>query len=100
MHQKIKRWIDAENHVWAARRLAEVALENASGISPEFPLRNATSNDVISGNVFWYEDGDGGWHWKMICEVLHPDDKWKAFCSHDGCRYGLDGAMVETSTPN
>ncbi len=24
------------------------------------------------------------------------NDPWKGYCAHDGCRYGLEGAFIET----
>lgn len=35
-----------------------------------------------------------------VMEVHKPDDLWKAFTAHDGCRYGLDGLWVLEGEPS
>jgi len=57
-------------------------------------LRQATPEDITVGQILWYDDKY--WTgWKAVEEVLHPSDRWKAYVAEDGCRYGLDGAMIE-----
>jgi len=99
MHPKIQQWVEAEQRIDEARISAGKALEAASEVPPPEHLRKATADDVRVGNVFWYMRPveDGGSYWLMIQDVYHPNDLFKAFCAHDGCRYGLDGAMVEVS---
>lgn len=77
--------------------LAALAREAAR---PTGALRVATPADIVVGALLWYEreeDGDEGnpHYWCIVEDVLRPSDAWKAFTAHDGCRYGLDGAMVE-----
>ena len=99
MHPKIQQWIEAERRIDEARIFAEKALDAAREIPPPKHLRKATADDVLVGNIFWYlrPKKDGGPYWMMISEVYRPNDQWKAFCAHDGCRYGLNGAMIEVS---
>lgn len=57
-------------------------------------FREAEPSDIIEGNIV-YLIGDGDeMHKVTIVEVLRPNDKWKAFCASDGCRYGLDDLWV------
>ncbi len=64
-------------------------------------LRPATAEDIKVGARIWYDGSDGldspsePYYCRVVEEVLHPNDPWKAYCADDGCRYGLDGAMVE-----
>ena len=57
-------------------------------------LRDAGPTDIVVDQVIWY-NGDYWSGWKIVAEVIHPNDPWKAYSAEDGCRYGLDGAMVE-----
>lgn len=103
MHPKIQQWLDACKRIEEAMIFQEVTLNEAINIPapPEEHLREATSDDVRVGNVFWYlrDKEQHGSYWILINEVYRPNDPWKAFCGHDGCRYGLEGAMVEIEQP-
>ena len=57
-------------------------------------LIQATHKDIIIGNGIFIEGDDKEMHYKIIKEVLKPDDAFKAFVADDGCRYGLDGAFI------
>lgn len=57
--------------------------------------RPATQEDIKVDAVIWYKESDIGPIWRVIDEVYKPDDQWKAYCDHDGCRMGLRGAFVE-----
>lgn len=68
-------------------------------------------SDIVEGAIIWYpewvdvreysceddEDDEGVQValWTEVCEVLCPNDDFKAFHALDGCRHGLDGAFVE-----
>lgn len=63
-------------------------------------LRPMTPDDVKTGQVVWYPkyydpEDDETVAWKVVEEVLHPHDDWKAFMC-DGARYGLKDAFVES----
>ncbi len=61
-------------------------------------LRPATPRDIKEGSIIYYPAKPGrDAYWKLIDEVLRPDDDFKAYCADDGCRYGLDGAYVRKS---
>ena len=62
-------------------------------VSPE-NTKEATAEDIVIGKVIWYRDRLGGGHWQVVEEVLKPNDLFKAYCAEDGCRYGLEGALV------
>lgn len=58
-------------------------------------LRAAAPRDIFVGNIILYAHDDAGDRfWAEVCEVLRPNDQWKAYVADDGCRYGLDGAHV------
>jgi hypothetical protein len=94
MNALIQAWIDAEAKVAEARAAADQAQEDADVAAPPTRLRPATSRDIVEGAILWYPDWDER-KWAMVGEVLRPGDPWKAYSSHDGCRYGLEGAFVE-----
>jgi hypothetical protein len=83
----------AEDKILAARKKADKCPLPKN-------LRPATARDIKELAVIWYPDWasrrDGTPGWAVVEEVLHPDDQFKAYCADDGCRYGLDGAFVET----
>lgn len=100
MHQLIRAWREAEKEVEKAQKRSEQALARAERIKAPKNLRPATAKDIKVGAVIWYPadptnpyDID---HWKLVDEVLRPNDDWKAYTAHDGSRYGLYGAFVET----
>jgi hypothetical protein len=82
---------------WAKIGFAINEMEQKLDIPYFAVLRPMTSSDVVVGQmVFLVCDMDNGLniHVKIIHEVLHPDDPWKAYCANDGCRYGLEDAYV------
>ncbi len=56
--------------------------------------REATPRDIVLNNIIFYYEQDGEQYWKIIKEIISPNDSFKAYCAEDGCRYGLDGARV------
>ena len=58
-------------------------------------FRQAEPKDFILGAIVYIEGDDGDLHKKRVEEVLYPNDRWKAFCADDGCRYGLDGCFIK-----
>lgn len=59
-------------------------------------IRPAEAKDIVEGAIIWYPENDNSdMYWMYVQEVLRPSDQWEAYCSHDGCRYGLYGAYVE-----
>lgn len=99
MHESIKAWLEADEAATLAVEKAEalryVALDTAE---PVGKLRPATAADIRVGALIWYVDEEGPRHWQIVGDVLYPSDPWKAYCALDGCRYGLDGAMVESDS--
>lgn len=99
MNQLIQNWMDALEAAEVAREAIDDALDAAETAIPDGELRPAMARDIYIGNIIWYprwrDDEPGCRWWRMVDEVLHPDDPWKAYTSDDGCRYGLDGAFVE-----
>lgn len=80
----------------------EDAWTESNKTPPPEQLRPATAEDIVIGAVIWYHRGPDElfpteWGWLEVEEVRDPGDEWKAFIS-DGCRYGLYGAFVESTT--
>jgi len=100
MHELIEAWRVAEANVAVAQMRAAAALAAAEKAEVPKNLRPAESTDIRVGAVIWYPGDKGKYaedaYWMLVDEVLHPSSEWKAFCAHDGCRYGLRGAFVET----
>ncbi len=94
MNALIQAWKDAEAKVEEARDAADQAYEDAAFAALPTNLRPATAADIVVGAVIWYPSWDER-KWAIVEEVRYPNDDWKAYCSHDGCRYGLHGAFVE-----
>ena len=67
--------------------------------TPPMDLIQAVPIDIQVGALVWI-DGDDGFVWKVIEEVLKPTDMFKAFTAEDGCRYGLDGCYVSKGEQN
>lgn len=101
MDPLIISYLQAERELQAAReKVANAKVLASETARPVGALRVATAADIMVGALLWYkrnEDGDdeNPWFWCIVEDVLLPNDLWKAFTAHDGCRYGLDGAMVE-----
>ncbi len=101
MDPLIVSYLRAEAELHAAReKVANAKLLACEQARPTGALRVATAADIKVGALLWYkreEDGDEGnpYYWCIVEEVLRPNDPWKAYTAHDGCRYGLDEAMVE-----
>jgi hypothetical protein len=79
----------AEREIEKARRLA-------GRCPPPANRRRADVADVRPGRVIWHDDGDAGWFWNVVEEVISPGDEFKAYVADDGCRYGMFRAFVET----
>lgn len=60
-------------------------------------LRPAEATDIVIDAIIWYlkDEYNDEDYWQIVDEVLRPNDLFKGYCGHDGCRYGLDRAMVE-----
>ena len=106
MNELIGKYIDAVSKAKAsakasAKELSEKATEACEAADlAKLPkrLRQAEEKDIIVGAVIWYpewEMEDDSRCWNIVEEVLRPSSLWKAYCAHDGSRYGLDGAFVE-----
>ena len=95
MNELIREWICAQDHTRNARIEEKKALDKAESAGLPKGLVKAQSKDITQGNVIWYPEWDGDRSWNVVDEVLCPNDNWKAYCAHDGCRYGLEGAFVE-----
>jgi hypothetical protein len=95
MDTAIRAWMDAERVAGMARITADQALERAvlKAVLPN-RFRRAEAADITLGSVIWYLN-DGEPFWALVTEVLRPNDTWKAYEAHDGCRYGLEDAYVE-----
>ncbi len=94
MNEAIKAWIDAEREVSLAIARASALADEAELAPLPTNLRPANAADIREGEILWYPEWDER-KWCRVDQVLRPDDEWKAYCGHDGCRYGLDGAHVE-----
>jgi hypothetical protein len=72
------------------------AKEEADKAKMPKDVRSATAQDIVEGNIIWHKRKvkDGGSYWNIVEDVLHPNDLFKAYIAHDGCRYGLDRAFV------
>lgn len=57
-------------------------------------IRPAVTTDIVVGNELVLVGDDEKLFVKIVEEVLHPNDDWKAFCADDGSRYGLLGLWV------
>lgn len=103
MNKLIQNWIDAEKKVETAYKIAQIMHGRAAEAPLPNKLRPAEPKDIIEGAILWYpehrqaSDGEDEAlpYWKLVGEVLRPNDEWKTYCAEDGCRYGLDGAFVE-----
>ncbi len=60
--------------------------------------RHLTAEDVIVGQAILVWNGED-YTELTIEEVLRPSDLFKGYTADDGCRYGLEGAYLN-STPN
>jgi len=99
----VKKYVDARQKADELREKAndiESAAERDAELA-QLPgnLREAVPEDIIVGAAIWYpgwrENDPGSRCWNIVDKVLRPNDPFKAYCAHDGCRYGLDGAFVE-----
>jgi hypothetical protein len=98
MHKLIQDWLDALDQLDDARVAADAAETDAYAAPLPKHLRPAEARDIVEGAILWYPEWMGSEEsrgWAMVGEVMYPSDPWKAYCAHDGCRYGLDGAFVE-----
>lgn len=103
MTDLIKQYIAARDEASSLRNRAmnlESSVEKAAEAAPlPDSLRPATKEDIVVGAVIWYprwhKEDPSGRCWNIVDQVLFPSDAFKAYCAHEGCRYGLDGAFVE-----
>jgi len=104
MNKLIEDWKESVERLNQARASEMFALEKAEKEAklPE-KLRPAVASDIVEGAIIWYPDWRDEEHgnepdcrlWNMVDEVMYPNDDWKAYVAHDGCRYGLYAAFVE-----
>src|SRR4051794_39156218 len=97
MNSLFKAWFEAEEASAEADRREREAYEAAMGAPLPARLRPATAADIVEDAIIWYPLREGrDYHcWSRVHQVMCPDDDFKAYLSHDGARYGLDGAFVE-----
>ncbi len=95
MNKLIQAYLDAEKEALRAYVSAIVAAEAAELAQLPAKLRPAEPKDIVVGNIIWYPTWEERM-WNRVDEVIRPNDPWKAYCAHDGCRYGLEGACIET----
>lgn len=103
MNPFISTYLKAEERLQLAHETARNALTLAKDCAqPTKGLRFAKPDDIKVGAVLWYERNgwDETWEelryfWEIVQDVHNPHNPYKAYTSHTGCRYGLDGAMVE-----
>ena len=91
----VEQWRDSRASMFRQHNEYESRLHAASEslvFPPKTDLRRATSVDIVEGAVIYYPSEDP--FWMIVEEVLRPDDDFKAYTAHDGCRYGLHGAYV------
>jgi hypothetical protein len=99
MDARIRLWIKAEELAEDARKVAALTLEACKGQAFPWKVRRAAACDIHPGAIIWYKDGDEGPFFQRVVELYNPSDPIKAFCGHDGSRYGLDGAFVDIGDP-
>ena len=95
MNSLIQAWLDADKRADEAREIERQACDDAEDAAPPANLRPATPGDIVEGAILWYPEFTEGRKWNRVDEIYSPSDPWKAYCAHDGCRYGLEGAHVE-----
>ena len=97
MNSHISNWIKAKFVAISANEIASSLLRFAEENATPSRLRRAEPSDIVENAIIWYENEDefSKFRWVFVNEVYKPDDQYKAFCGHDGCRDGLDGAYVE-----
>lgn len=97
MNNLIQEWLDAVAKYTRAYHNMKRAEKKAEQAPMPKKLRPATAADIIQGAIIWYppDDIEDNYYWKSVGEVRFPNDPFKAYTAHDGCRYGLDGAFVE-----
>ena len=97
MNSHISNWIKAKFVAISANESASSLLRFAEENATPSKLRKAEPSDIVENAIIWYEDKDkfSKFRWVFVIEVCKPNDPYKAFCGHDGCRDGLDGAYVE-----
>jgi hypothetical protein len=94
MNSLIEAWLIARQATEEATERELQAYEDAELAALPSKLRPAEERDVIEGAVLWYPHWQDK-KWVIVDEVRDPSDEFKAYCSEDGCRYGLHGAFVE-----
>lgn len=57
-------------------------------------IRRVEPKDIVEGNEVILVGDYNQLFVLKIEEVLFPNDRWKAFCADDGCRYGLEDTWV------
>jgi hypothetical protein len=74
------------------------ARQQADKCPPPKNRRPAKADDIVEGAIIWHErpKEHGGDYWHVVAAPMHYGDAWKAYCADDGCRYGLNGAYVES----
>jgi hypothetical protein len=91
----ILNWLQCRKELATFQTFVSQLESKANKVALPDNLRPATASDVKVGAIIWYKHGDEDHFWQMVEEVHYPDDAFKAYTAHDGCRYGLDDAWVE-----
>ncbi len=93
---KINKWLQSRKDLYKLALKERDLLDAAKTQEIPDDLRPATAKDIVEGNIIWYKHDDYDQpFWNMVEYVERPNDNWKAYTAHDGCRYGLDDAFVE-----
>lgn len=95
---QIQQWLNLIEVAEIFRSLAYETQEAATSAKRPENTRPATPEDITLGNILWFDEVDDvevDGSWVMVEEVNKPNDQWKGFDGHDGCRYGYDGLSVE-----
>ena len=106
---KIKHRKEQSVHHYEKYRKAEELLQRDYEMLAEYAknnhdmLRRMEPSDVVEGQIYVLVEKEciyidieekDEYFVGTIDEVLSPNDKWEAFCSNDGCRYGLKSCYV------
>lgn len=92
--------VEAEHKAWERLdRIKNIARRRAR---PSRPLRKATPDDVVEGNVLWsaeeYEGELVDFHFHIVYEVWNKNSEWNGFSDNWGNNYGIHSMWVEAYT--
>lgn len=84
---------DLESQMETLRQRASDARAQVEEGELPSDVRPATPSDITPGRVIWHKNNEGA-YWRVVLNVLQPDDQYKAYEADDGCRHGLYNAFV------